>query len=1450
MEVQEQIQGFQDFIETFLKERLIEQIKKDKRFLLIEASELQKFSPDLIDDLIEHPEDTIKAAEIAIEQFDTLGDVKGFKARFVNLPTSVRTMIREIRAKHLDKLLLVEGTVRQKSDVRPQVISARFECPSCGTLINVLQLDQKFREPSMCGCGRKGKFRLLEKEMVDAQGIVLEEASEDLEGGEQPKRINLLLKNDLVSPISEKRTNPGSRIRVVGILKEIPILAKDGGKMTRFDLMIEANSVDPIEEDFSNLEITSEEAEEIVNLARDPELHSKLVSSVVPSIYGHEKIKEAVLLLMAGGVRKTRDDGSVTRGDIHVLLIGDPGSGKCLHGSTKIMLENGDITRIEEIAAPLPFASGYTAVEGFFVPSVQLDGRLATSQATKVWKRKEEGNLLRIRTRTGKEILATREHPLFYCEQGHIIAKEAWEFSKGERIATPRKVVISGALQTLPAFTPRYARNSHRLTFPAIISEDLARLCGYLCGDGYLAFSKTSGELNITNNDIDTLDDFTRLMRTIFRADVKARKSYVGKTAQERTVNSKSLLEYFSKNFSELLGGAKHKHIPKNILRSRNEVLAEFIKALFECDGHINVKKRQIEFCTISRDLAEEVQYSLFRFGIVSLFKKKLKCATNSKERRMVECYELTVSGEFAEAYLKEIGFLSKRRKDKVMELKSAVTTYNTNIDLIPGINGLLKRIRLGQGWLQKEMGIGRSSYCHFEQDNRLPSVATTKKICEHLRKHGKETDATQLLNKVAHADVFWDEILAIEEVERGDGIVYDLEVAQTHNYVANGVVVHNSAILKRVSKIAPKGRFVSGKGASGAGLCIAPDSLLCTNPGGIEAIGEVVESRLHNPEEVREGIWKQEHITDVKVQSMSPDLKLHSQHPAAIWKLRAPEYLYEITLRSGKRIKMTANTQLFALEDGQAHWKKSCELTEGVFVATPRRLIGGNSHALSPATFIRCNPIVYGVKGIVREAAKELARRYGSLRTAAKELGVQEHALYHYWRKEGARGNITLTDLKKICNAAQMDWIPYVTRVALEKGKSHHLPPSLDKEFLYVAGLIAGDGDIAKKGTSYSVRLSGVEPALHLAYRRMLEKWKLPYDIQLGNAVRPEATRTHSRILAEVLEALGIPPSPKSNRIYFSGALLHLCNDLLAAYIAGIYDTDGSVQARTRGSDCVSFTSTSERFARQLQLVMFRYGVHATIRSRKPSTGRIKGRYLKWEVEIRGAGQIKTFASHFKLHHPQKKATLQKIVEKEVSGNTNVDVLPGIAARIKDALQKEGLALRKVGWHLNLSRDCALRLVRILKHPPAELLTLVESDIYWEPIKKIRKVASESPYVYDLTVKDSHNFVSDGILVHNTAAVVKDEFMNGWSLEAGALVLGNRGVVCIDELDKMSDDDRDAMHEALEGQTVTISKANIQATLRSETTVLAAANPKFGRFDPYEVIPKQIELPSTLINR
>ena len=101
------------------------------------------------------------------------------------------------------------------------------------------------------------------------------------------------------------------------------------------------------------------------------------------------------------------------------------------------------------------------------------------------------------------------------------------------------------------------------------------------------------------------------------------------------------------------------------------------------------------------------------------------------------------------------------------------------------------------------------------------------------------------------------------------------------------------------------------------------------------------------------------------------------------------------------------------------------------------------------------------------------------------------------------------------------------------------------------------------------------------------------------------------------------------------------------------------------------------------------------------------------------------------------------------------------------------------------------------------------------------------------------------------TAAAVKDDFGDGrWTLEAGALVLADKGLACVDELDKMSDQDRSSLHEAMESQRVSVAKAGINATLQCRCSMLAAANPKFGRFNTEESVFRQIDLPPPLISR
>ncbi len=310
---------------AFYKKALGESIKKGKKVIYLDFTKLTEFSNKLAEEILTSPEETLEIVELALEE---TGLVDHVRVRLMNLPKSQEMKVRNIRSKNLNEMIVIEGIVRQASDVRPQVINARFECPSCGTVISVLQMEKKFREPSRCSCGRRGGFRLMSKEMVDTQRLVIEETSESLSGGEQPKRMNAFLKEDLVEPKMEEKTTPGSRVKIIGILKEVPVPLHTGGLSTRFELAIEVNNIIPMEETFEELDINEEDERQILELAQDPKIFENLMKSIIPSVWGYDEIKKTLVLQLFGGVKKIHADGQVSRGDLHILLIGDPGVAK------------------------------------------------------------------------------------------------------------------------------------------------------------------------------------------------------------------------------------------------------------------------------------------------------------------------------------------------------------------------------------------------------------------------------------------------------------------------------------------------------------------------------------------------------------------------------------------------------------------------------------------------------------------------------------------------------------------------------------------------------------------------------------------------------------------------------------------------------------------------------------------------------------------------------------------------------------------------------------------------------------------------------------------------------------------------------------------------------------------------------------------------------------------
>jgi replicative DNA helicase Mcm len=361
MEVDEQIKVFREFIEQNYYPQLLEAVRKGEQFLVLDFSSLIKYNTEICEELLESPEEVLKAAELAVKEFDLPKKVTKFNVRLRNIPESQKVIISEIRSKHLDKFVSIEGIVRQKSDVRPHVTAAKFECPSCGNILNVLQLDKKYKEPTRCGCGRKGKFKEISKELVDGQGLVLEEAPDDLDGA-QPKRMNVFLKDDLVSPLPERKTSPGARVKLCGWVMEVPITLRSGGQATKYDLIIDCNYIEPLQDESVDMKISEEEMEQIKEISKNPNVINMLAGSLAPSIYGHDKVKEALILQLAGGCRKVRPDGVITRGDMHMLLIGDPGSGK-----------SQLLKRLSKVAPKSRFVSGKGATGAGLTASVVKD---------------------------------------------------------------------------------------------------------------------------------------------------------------------------------------------------------------------------------------------------------------------------------------------------------------------------------------------------------------------------------------------------------------------------------------------------------------------------------------------------------------------------------------------------------------------------------------------------------------------------------------------------------------------------------------------------------------------------------------------------------------------------------------------------------------------------------------------------------------------------------------------------------------------------------------------------------------------------------------------------------------------------------------------------------------------------------------------------------------------
>lgn len=270
--------------------------------------------------------------EVATGLYETYADVhKEVHVRITNLPLA--DSLRSLRQDHLNCLVKVSGVVTRRTGKFPQLTTLHFDCVKCGYILGPFsQLQNSGGDgdvQSQLGacpqCESRGPFQLNHEQTVyrDFQKLTLQESPGSVPAGRVPRTKEVILTADLVDC-----ARPGEEVEVTGTYVnnyDAALNSKQGFPV--FATVIHANHVVKLSET-KDASLTEQDLDQIHKLSKQPNIGSRIAASIAPSIFGAAHVKMAVALALFGGCEKNIDGKHRIRGDINVLLLGDPGTAK------------------------------------------------------------------------------------------------------------------------------------------------------------------------------------------------------------------------------------------------------------------------------------------------------------------------------------------------------------------------------------------------------------------------------------------------------------------------------------------------------------------------------------------------------------------------------------------------------------------------------------------------------------------------------------------------------------------------------------------------------------------------------------------------------------------------------------------------------------------------------------------------------------------------------------------------------------------------------------------------------------------------------------------------------------------------------------------------------------------------------------------------------------------
>jgi len=331
---------FERFLQSYLDDkgdsvyaaRIKAMCQMNGESLLVNFEHLQSANQMLALYLINCPSETLSifdeyAQKVVLNLFEDYGRIHSEIHVRIEQMATVDTL-RDLRHTHINTLIQVTGVVTRRTSVFPQLKYVKYDCGKCGSTFGPFYQDtsSEIRVGACPECQAKGPFTVNSEQTVyrNYQKITLQESPGTVPAGRLPRQKDVVLLWDLIDS-----ARPGEEIQVTGIYKnnfDISLNSTNGFPV--FATLIEANYISKKEDQFASFKLTEDDQKTIRDLARDPNIGRRIVKSIAPSIYGHDDIKTAIALALFAGEPKNVNGKHRLRGDINILLLGDPGTAK------------------------------------------------------------------------------------------------------------------------------------------------------------------------------------------------------------------------------------------------------------------------------------------------------------------------------------------------------------------------------------------------------------------------------------------------------------------------------------------------------------------------------------------------------------------------------------------------------------------------------------------------------------------------------------------------------------------------------------------------------------------------------------------------------------------------------------------------------------------------------------------------------------------------------------------------------------------------------------------------------------------------------------------------------------------------------------------------------------------------------------------------------------------